>query len=260
MLYRESLRTSKAVLYLLIISLSVFVVQNIPVFGKWIENFGYLQPSLVMPGGQIWRLGTYLFLHGDLIHILFNMIGLWMFGVELEDMWGTRRFVYFYLITGIGSGILSLFMVFLGDNPIIGASGAIYAILFTYAYYFPNRQVLLFFIIPVPVWLIVLLMIFISLAGFLQMAGGISHITHLGGILLAFLYIRYYDYAINWNTHRKAVKAEKTMRQNTERKIRKDRYFEEVIDPILKKISEQGMDSLTKEEKRKLDEASKNNK
>jgi membrane associated rhomboid family serine protease len=230
----------------------------IPVFGVWLIYIGALKPSLVFPGGQIWRLGTYIFLHGGVLHVLFNMIGLWMFGVELENMWGTRRFVYFYFITGIGSGILSLFMVFLGDNPIIGASGAIYAILATYAFYYPNRQVLLFFIIPVPVWLIVLLMIFISLAGFLQMAGGISHITHLGGIIIAYLNLRYYDKIVAWNIHRNALKAEKTMRINAEKKIQKDRYFEEVIDPILKKISEHGMDSLTKEEKRKLDDASKN--
>ncbi len=254
---REALRTSKAVLYLIIISLSIFVLQQIPVFGEWLEQVGALKPSLVLPGGQIWRLVIYLFLHGGVLHVLFNMIGLWMFGVELENMWGTKRFVYFYFIAGVGSGILSLFMIFFGDYPIIGASGAIYAILVTYAYYFPNRKVLLFFIIPVPVWLIVLLFIFISLAGFLQMAGGISHITHLGGVLIAFLYLRYYDHVIAWNIHKRALKAEKTMRRNAENKIRKDRYFEEVIDPILKKISEHGMDSLTKEEKRKLDDVSK---
>ncbi len=260
MLYRESIHLPTGIKYLLIATFGIYLLQVIPGLGQWLTIFGALKPSLVFPGGQIWRLATYMFLHSySPFHVLFNMFGLWMFGTELENMWGTKRFIQFYFITGIGSGILSLFSIYFGDIPIVGASGAIYAILVVYAFFFPNRQVLLFFIIPMPIWLLVAGLIFLSLVGTLQMAGGISHITHLGGIVVAFLYLRYYDRVIAWNIHRKALKAEKTMRVNAEKKMQKDRYFEEVIDPILKKISDQGMDSLTKEEKKILKDVSKDN-
>lgn len=248
----------KGIRALLIITVGIYILQIIPRIGVWCFVLGALKPSLVFPGAQIWRLGTYMFLHNSMSpwHILFNMLALWMFGVELEQKWGTKRFIYFYFIGGIGSGLISLILIKLGDPFIIGASGAILAILTVYAYYFPDRRILIFFLFPVRVRVAVIIFGAISLMGAVQSAGGIAHLTHLGGIIVAILYLRYYNKVIAWDTHRRAVSAEKTMRQRAEKKIQKDRYFEDVIDPILKKIAEQGMDSLTDEEKRELKRAS----
>lgn len=246
-------RIPKGIKYFLIISIAVHIMQHIPGLGQLLSNNASLIPVLVFRNGQIWRLITYIFLHGDPMHLLFNMLALWMFGVEIEERWGTKRFVVFYFISGVGAGLLSFFM---WEASIIGASGAILALLTVYAYYYPNRKILMFFIFPVKVWIAVVIIGAISIL----MAGSgsnVAHLTHLGGIVVAIIYLRYYNQAISWNTHRRAVGAEKTMRKRAHNKISMDRHYEEVIDPILKKISEKGMGSLTKEEKKILAQASK---
>ena len=106
----------------------------------------------------IWQLGTYMFLHGGLFHILFNMLALWMFGAELERIWGTRYFLKFYFVTGIGAGILTVLFSLLPfaasqqlyGSDVIGASGAIYGLLLAYALYFPDRPILHVFRVPDP--------------------------------------------------------------------------------------------------------------
>ncbi len=244
----NNLRLPVGIRNLLIITVIVFILQMVPGIGTIIMRFGALVPSLVFKEWQIWRLFTYVFLHGNPWHILFNMLALWMFGVEIEHRWGTKRFLIFYFIGGIGAGLLSFLM---WNAFIIGASGAVLALLTVYAFYFPHRRILMFFIFPVPVWIAVIIIGAISIV----MAGqsdGVAHLTHLGGIIVAILYLKYYNQVMSSITHVHAVKAEKKMRGRAAVKIQKDRYFEEVIDPILKKISEQGMDSLSKEERKNL--------
>jgi membrane associated rhomboid family serine protease len=244
---------------LLIATIGIYIIQILPVFGPWLFIWGALKPSMVLYKAQIWRLVTYLFLHDQysIWHMMFNMLALWMFGVEIEQRWGTRRFVTFYFLTGIGSGMVSLLLVRWGDVPVIGASGAILGLLTVYAYYFPDRKVLLFFIFPVPVRAAVVIFGVISLFGAVQSIGGIAHLTHLGGILIAILYLKYYNQITSWWIHQQALKAEKIMRHRAEQKHRRDQYIEGVIDPLLKKISEQGMESLTKDEKNTLEHFSK---
>ena len=104
-------------------------------------------PTLVLHQFWVWQLATYMFLHGGLFHILFNMLALWMFGTELERIWGTRYFLKFYFVTGIGAGALTVLFSLLPfgfaqqvqHSVIIGASGAIYGLLLAYAMYFPDR-------------------------------------------------------------------------------------------------------------------------
>lgn len=91
--------------------------------------------------GEVWRLVTYMFLHGDLTHILFNMLALWMFGSDLENLWGTKRFTIYYFFTGIGAAITT---VLLSNSLTIGASGAIYGLLLAFGMTYPNRQVTTF--------------------------------------------------------------------------------------------------------------------
>ena len=242
---------------LLVATVAVFLLQLIPTVGAAITGWGELVPARVFLQGQVWRLVTYMFLHdpSNFFHLVFNMMILWMCGAQLEEMWGSRRFVWFYFLGGIGS---ALFSVLMWNSPIIGASGALFALMVLYAYNFPDRQILFFFVIPMPVRLAVVVMGAIALVGSLSGAGGgIAHLTHLGGIVVGLLYIKLYPLwlehtiRVSWTAqHRRREKQAFSVASKTQ-------LYKSAIDPILKKISEQGMGSLTDEEKRILKRASK---
>ncbi len=154
-------------------------------------------PFKVWSEGQIWRLFTYMFLHGPLFHILFNMFVLWMFGSECENVMGRRRFLFYYLFTGVGAalcqlGLAALMPAALAGTVMIGASGAVYGLLLAYALYFPNRWLLLFFVLPVRAKYLVLG--FAALEFLLAMTNfqdGIAHMAHLGGLLFGFLLLKH---------------------------------------------------------------------
>jgi len=154
------------------------------------HHFFALHPTLVWSNYFIWQLGTYIFLHGDLFHIFFNLFSLWMFGGELENYWGSKKFLFYFLYCGIGAGIVT---VLLSSNPVIGASGAIFGILIAFGWLFPNRPILLmFFPVPIPAKYMVILFGFIELYSSRGGAGGgIAHLTHLGGLVFGFFYMAY---------------------------------------------------------------------
>jgi membrane associated rhomboid family serine protease len=156
-----------------------------------------LHPAWVIHSFWIWQLVTYMFLHGGLFHILFNMLALWMFGAELERTWGTRYFLKYYFVTGIGAGLLTVLFSMLpfgfarqmqGFN-IIGASGAIYGLLLAYAIYFPERPILLI-VFWVPARLCVTILGAIAVFASLSDSGGVANATHLGGLLVGYLYLK----------------------------------------------------------------------
>ena len=148
-----------------------------------------LQPNLVYGRGYLWQLATYLFLHGDLGHILINMFMLWMFGVEMERMWGSRQFLKYYFLTGVGAGIVTCF--FSQQSRTIGASGAIFGIMLAYGMAFPDRQILFWFIFPMKARHFVLLLAAIELWVSSQfVSDGIGHFAHLGGMLFGYLYLK----------------------------------------------------------------------
>ncbi|HEY3045827.1 MAG TPA: rhomboid family intramembrane serine protease [Vicinamibacterales bacterium] len=158
-----------------------------------------LEPSTVVRYLWVWQLGTYMFLHGGIFHILFNMLALWMFGTELERIWGTRYFLKFYFVTGVGAGILTVLFSLLPFNAsqqlygsiVIGASGAIYGLLLAYALYFPDRPIYMYLVFPIPAKIFVLIMGVIAFyASFSGAGGGIANATHLGGLLVAYLYLK----------------------------------------------------------------------
>ena len=180
---------------ILIICAVVYVLQRLgggPFQASLINSFG-LTPAAVTRGLAVWQLVTYIFLHGGFFHILFNMFALWMFGTELERTWGTREFVRFFLVCGIGAGISSVLVSPNSTIPTIGASGSIYGILLAYGLLFPNRDLLLIpFMIPVKVKYYVM---FIGGMAFLASVsggsgGGVAHIAHLGGMIFGYLYLR----------------------------------------------------------------------
>jgi rhomboid family protein len=163
------------------------------------EYFGLI-PQRVVESRWIWQVATYMFLHDPdhLTHILFNMLGLWMFGVELERLWGTRFFSKYYAITGIGAGLTTLAASLLPYAPFhdiytkstIGASGALYGLLVAYAIYYPNRPILMFLLFPVPAKYFVMI---IGAIAFLASASGntgVAETTHLGGLIVGYLYLQ----------------------------------------------------------------------
>jgi membrane associated rhomboid family serine protease len=155
-----------------------------------------LLPAAVFEQLALWQPVTYMFLHstGGFGHILFNMLALWMIGTELERTWGTRFFVKYYFITGIGAAVTSLLLSLFSDtvyySVTVGASGAIYGLLLAFAMYFPHRQLILF-IFPVPARIAVTILgaiAFMSSMG--GPGGGVAHSAHLGGIVVGYLYLK----------------------------------------------------------------------
>lgn len=157
-----------------------------------------LVPVLVLHQFRVWQLVTYMFLHGGFFHIIFNMLALWMFGAELERIWGTRFFLKFYFVTGIGAGVLTVlvsltpfdFAQQLQQSIIIGASGAIYGLLLAYALYFPDRPIYMYFVFPIPARVFVIIMGAIAFLSSLSEVGGVANATHLGGLLVAYVYLK----------------------------------------------------------------------
>jgi membrane associated rhomboid family serine protease len=156
-----------------------------------------LVPMWVVREKRVWQLATYMFIHAGMFHIIFNMLALWMFGAELERIWGTRFFLKFYFITGIGAGILTVLLSLmpfavaqqLYASDIVGASGAIYGLLLAYALYFPDRKIYYMMLFPIPARVFVLIMGAVAFLSSLSESGGVANATHLGGLLVAWVYL-----------------------------------------------------------------------
>lgn len=246
-----------AISQIVLLNVVIFLIQQL-VPGRLL-GFGLI-PSHVVHG-QIWELVTYLFLHGGMMHILFNMFALVMFGSDLERWWGSRDFTKYYFVCGIGAGLAQILVTYVsGGNPnipTIGASGAIFGVLIAYGMAFPNRQVLIWFIIPVSARTMVALFIFMELALTLQYHGGdgVARFAHLGGALVGYLYLKY-D-VLGWRARRWLRRARATVSGSStrSRRVDPDPEMQEQIDTILEKISREGMGSLTEEEKKLLRES-----
>ncbi len=179
-------------------NVAVFFAMVIPAVSELFTLGLGLRPASVVQQFWLWQLGTYMFIHGGLFHILFNMLALWMFGAELERIWGTRFFLKFYFITGIGAGLLTVFFSFLPftfarqlyGSVIIGASGAIYGLLLAYALYFPERPIYMWFVFPIPAKIFVLIMGAIAFYASLSQVGGVANATHLGGLVVGYAYLK----------------------------------------------------------------------
>ncbi len=158
------------------------------------EYFGLI-PILVLHKGYIWQIFTYMFLHGSFMHIFVNMYALLIFGIPIEDFWGSKKFVGYFFFTGVGAGI-SIFVLnsIIGGKaaliPTIGASGAIFGLLLAFGMLFPDAQILLFFILPIRAKYLVILYGGFELYSMMSTMGegNISHIGHLGGLLFGIIY------------------------------------------------------------------------
>lgn len=183
-------RTVKA---LIAVNVAVYLLQIIShlLGSSFIDWYFGLVPARVTNELMIWQLATYMFLHGGVFHLFFNMLTLFMFGNELERYWGTPRFLNYYFITGIGAGICSWAVAPNSFSVVIGASGAIYGLLLAYGVTYPNRVVYLNFLLPLKVkWLVLIMgaMAFLSSLGGAD--SGVASIAHLGGMLVGYLLLK----------------------------------------------------------------------
>jgi membrane associated rhomboid family serine protease len=187
----------EGVKWLLISNAAVFIIGF---FAQLAEldgplRFLALTPTDVVRSLYVWQLATYLFLHGGFGHIIWNMLWLWMFGADLEGVWGTRRFIRFYFFCGIGAGVCVVLLNYLlpWGNPAshtIGSSGAIFGILLAYGMLFPDRVILLAFLIPIQVKYFVMIVGVIAFMMSFQASGTVSNFAHLGGLLFGYIFLK----------------------------------------------------------------------
>jgi len=164
-----------------------------PIFGVPYTNLILsvlrVEPSSILHDFTLWQLVTYLFVHEAFYHFLFNMLGLWWFGSDVERTVGSKRFLQYYLFTGIGAGIISVLM----NMPTIGASGSIYGLLLAYGLLFPDRVLYLYFVIPIKAKYCVMLFGLIELLALMGTSSTINHFAHLGGIFFGLLWFLYWN-------------------------------------------------------------------
>jgi membrane associated rhomboid family serine protease len=162
-----------------------------------IDTLG-LAPVVFLGELHLWQPITYMFLHAGIFHLLFNMLALWLIGTELERIWGTRYFLKFYLVTGIGAGVLTVLFALLPFgfarqvyySNVIGASGAIYGLLLAYALYFPDRPIYMYFLFPIPAKYFVLILGAIAFYSSLGTSGGVANATHLSGLAVGYVFLK----------------------------------------------------------------------
>lgn len=183
---------------LLIINGLVFLA-TVSIFGGGLTPLGqYLFPYLALfPIGSgnflPWQLVTYMFMHANLGHIFFNLFALWIFGQSIEHLWGSKRFLVYYLLTGIGAALIHMWIGG-GGAPTIGASGAVYGILLAFGMMFPDKYIMLL-IPPIPIKAKYFVMIYGAIelvSGLTRPDSGVAHFAHLGGLLVGYILIKFW--------------------------------------------------------------------
>jgi membrane associated rhomboid family serine protease len=245
-------RTTPVVKYLILVNSGIFIFELL-LRVKWSVLLG-LVPARFWEG-YFWQPVTYMFLHGGVFHLFFNMLVLWMFGTALESTWGSRRFLKFYFICGVGAGLLNAVVTPGSPAPIVGSSGAIYGLLMAFAILFPDRLIYFWGIFPVKAKYFVIgvgLIEFLTAVSATQ--SGIAHVAHLGGMLFGLVYMK-------WNDWRRSVsgwQGEKKRRRHLKVVWDRDREkqkLQQEIDRLLDKIGRSGIGSLTAEEHELLKKA-----
>ena len=185
-----------AVKHLLIINIIMFLgslalVRVGGYQGVVITNLLALWP-VGSPMFRIWQPLTYMFMHAGFDHLLGNMFALWMFGYLLENIWGTRRFLIYYILCGIGAGLLNMLVMHMTGSvsPIVGASGSIYGILLAFGMMFPNELIFLYFLVPIKAkWFVIGYAALELFLGVFSTGDGVAHFAHLGGMLVGLILI-----------------------------------------------------------------------
>lgn len=277
---------------LLIINVAVFFIQmianNLMLGGQplwYVLNMWFaLNPISEGFNFQIWQLITYQFMHGGFSHILFNMFALWMFGMEIENIWGSKKFLIYYLVCGVAAGLAQLFISPLYSSPAvtIGASGAIFGVMIAFAMLFPDRHIFLYFLIPIRAKYLIGFLFILEIFWIGDAGSNVAHLAHLGGAFAGFLFIMF-DKSIDvplkrmlnisgyqrGNTFNNPFSGLSDKFKKRSQNIEDANYYdinqkkegEEItqaeIDAILDKISQSGYQNLSEREKKILFEASK---
>jgi membrane associated rhomboid family serine protease len=239
---------------LIVANLAIFFLQLVPGF----QAFFALTPRLVIERGFVWQPVSYMFLHGSFGHLFFNMLVLWFIGNMVESVWGARRFLRYYLVCGIGGGLLHMAVDY--SYPVIGASGAIFGVYLAAAMLFPDAEIYLYFLIPVKVKYFVAGLAVLNLAWGVSGQGGVAYFAHLGGLITGLFFFRHeiarrLGFSRGPQRRWKAFVAEE--RREEEKRREKAHGEENNIDSILDKISAKGYDNLTPTEKRILENYSR---
>ncbi len=251
---------------LIIANVLVFVLTYAqPELSGWLA----FTPSHVL--FQPWTIVTYMFVHGGFMHIFFNMLGLFFFGPPLESRWGSREFLKYYFLCGMGGAALSFVFV---NNPIIGASAAVYGVMLAFAMNWPDAPIYIWGIFPIPAKILVL--IFVGISVFSAFSGGgdgVAHFAHLGGFAAGFAYLK-------WERYRGPKGMRKFRRMMTRQKLTvvpggqtpasavrasangpvrsaEESLMLDELDKVLDKINSSGISSLTAAERKVLDDASR---
>jgi len=204
-----------------------------------------------------WTLVTYMFLHAGLMHLLFNMIGLYFFGPRLEQRLGGRQFLWLYFLSGITGALVSF--PFTPRVAIVGASGAVFGVLIGFAMYWPRERIYIWGILPIESRVLVIILTLLALSGGFGGSGGnVAHFAHLGGFLGGFLYLKWWERrspAAQFQTKAKAKPKAKVANSAADIRrwqgIRREDMHpvnNEELDRILDKISSDGVSSLTPDE------------
>lgn len=271
--------------FLLMMFFGTFRIGGVPL-AYYFNNFLGLMP--LGYGFWPWQLITYQFVHADFFHILFNMVfGLWMFGTEVEHVWGGKRFLWFYLGCGVVAGLAQLILSPIFDpsqaiGPTVGASGAVYGVLVAFATMFPERQIYIYFLIPVRVKYFVMFLIVVGVMS-VGAPGNVANLAHLGGALAGYLFVLYQRRSPHTGQNqfvenlKEAFTFKKNAPSSQEPDVREAKVYDirdgskapekekptieeatqKKIDDILDKISQRGYQSLTEDEKKILFDASK---
>ena len=273
-----------ATVWLVAITCGVFFGQMFSgVMKSPLVEIGEYDPERIL-AGEVWRLLTAVFLHSTIWHIFFNMLALYWAGQRVEEMRGPREFAIFYLASGIGANLIYLAVFVAGLAPptkVVGASGAVVAVLVVFACYFPRQKLLLFFVIPLPAWGVVLLFVALDLYGAMGGKGvpgakNVAFVVHLGGAALGFVYFQTGFQFTSLFTRSPKTRARPKLRivppppeertpepvgapvEAASRPVAApaDEQLEAKLDAVLEKVSKHGQESLTAEEREILFKAS----
>ncbi len=258
--------------FLLIANVAIFFLQQL--LPGMLEQWGAYNTHLAVNQFQVWRFVTYMFLHGGMSHVMFNMLGVWIFGTQIEALWGMRTFLLYYLVCGLGGSLLyGIFaLIGIGGGWMLGASGALMGLLLAYGMTFPNNLIFVMGFIPVKAKYLVVgygLMDLLSI----PKGDGVAHLAHLGGLVAGFIFIQITIPGLAgqmfkgsfFSSYWKRAQAKRRMKivRSEKPSTEKDKHpgfhdnsnrsdDQKRIDVILDKISRDGLQSLSDEEQELL--------
>jgi len=201
------------------------------IFGPLLNVYFGLVPLLTLSKLWLWQPFTYMFLHGSFFHLFFNGFALWMFGSILENLWGTSKFVRFYIICGLGAALAQVLLKPYSPVPVIGASGAIYGLLAAFAVEFPEAVVYVYFLFPLKARTMAIALCAIEFAASFNTGSHIANLAHLGGLITGLLYLK----LPQWLGRLKPPRREPD------------------VNALLEKIHSRGVESLSEREREMMD-------